>query len=434
MNKRSTTNKILIGVTAILFVITAAIGVYFGFFANSKTVFQKTIDGAFKQISSTLSSVSANHKTLKGSSNLTYKINTTDESIKQVADLINNFNVNIGYEIDMNSKYMSYDIDTKYKGQDLLNINANMTNNKLYILLKDVYDKYLYMDMDELSDLFNEENTQELNKQINNLNTVLNSLNREINNALKDIKIEKKSEKVTVNNQTQEVTKNYIALNEKELSEMVVKIEKNLYNDAEFKKALSELYGVDQNELTNKWNTETSTSTNTDTIYTISIYTSGSNLAGFEFDVTEKNENLMNAKVLVKDNVYDFSIKADNETNLTGTLKIDYKESNNKVEFNEELTLNVSELGSVELNTKNTFEYDVNIEKKNVENSINYETLTEEQTNEILSKLQSRQGVTEFMKDFEVILESISSSISDPYDEQNPNYNTDYNYDDSSDL
>ena len=72
-----------------------------------------------------------------------YLDDETKENIKIIENLLNNSQVDIQFKFDLIKEYAQYIIEYFFENEELLEVELNVDKNKLYVFIKDVFEKYL---------------------------------------------------------------------------------------------------------------------------------------------------------------------------------------------------------------------------------------------------------------------------------------------------
>lgn len=72
-----------------------------------------------------------------------YLDDETKETIKTIENLLNNSQVDIQFKFDLIKEYAQYIIEYFFENEELLEVELNVDKNKLYVFIKDVFEKYL---------------------------------------------------------------------------------------------------------------------------------------------------------------------------------------------------------------------------------------------------------------------------------------------------
>lgn len=182
--------------------LAAVVLIVIGLFAYIKISFtaEKFLDNTAKEVNGWVDDIFKNIKTLNvdttkydATSTGTLKINSADNTLKDLNDLAINFNVGASYK----NKLLNADLTLLDKNNKVLNATAYLNSDVLYIESKDIYSKALNYKMP--INLFenNTEVIQELSN-IDNLKAVIKRVVGYFTDSLKDADITTKSNGLNV--------------------------------------------------------------------------------------------------------------------------------------------------------------------------------------------------------------------------------------------
>ena len=107
--------------------------------------------------------------------------------------------------------------------------------------------------------------------------------------------------------------------------------------------------------------------------------------------------------VTTKDSVWNFRLLQGKEEKMSGTLKDNSKYTNDNITFDEEVVVKIAEIGTLEMKTKGSLKLNATIEKVNVSNSVNYQNLTNNDLNDIYTKISENKSLEKFLLDIQSI-------------------------------
>ena len=320
------------------------------------------------------------------------KIVIISKNIKKVLtkkELFNNLDVLYSIDADFKNEFLNIKLSSKYQDEKLLGLKLFSDGKDNYLLLEDLYNKYLKVSNTETE--AEEEQTSDISKE--DLEIIINGFLKAIGDSF--TKDDFLREKVTINHDDKkiDVYKNYLVYNNKNCNEIDSKIIENIKANNELVNALKKVLGEEEyNELI-KPSEEEEYEFNSEFI----VYTKG----------------LTNEFVRVSFNYQDdesvISIDCDYDT-----ITVDFKEKNENIKINIEQNDNYNYIVSFNVTDGdgNTSliklsligESIENIEKVNVENAVLLEKLTEEDQNLIMQKLSENKTLTKFIEDISKIL------------------------------
>ena len=331
-----------------------------------------------------------------------YKINgvlkidaNLSSELKPITDILKNLDLQFILESDVKNKLANATINAKYKKEQLMDINMFVNDNNAYVLLQDVYDKYLKLSMDDVT---SEESIEipEINLSEQDIETLTNSLMKALKNGLNGIEFKRISTTIKIDDKDRNVYNNYADLKEAEMKKLIKDIINTLSGDNEFIKVFRKIAGEDAkiDDLVKELDNKTIPGT-----YRISFYT----------DKNILNQKLVSVRLEVDVDNVKSSITldkiSDEEALLSvdtsgGTIVVRVKKTNSVFNVN----MNVNILGvTVKLDFSSNYEKIKEVTKPDVSDSKDIEKLTNEEQQAIAEKLQSNKGILKLMEDLSKI-------------------------------
>ena len=379
-----TKHKALKIILAIILIGAIAVGGYFLYkekFNNPNKTVISIIEDAEKTVK-------------KNSSEKIYKFNgilkidaNLGSKYKPITDIINNLDLQFILESDVKNKIVNGTLNTKYKKEQLADVNIYTENNTGYILLQDIYDKYLKLSLDDTK-----ANVKDINIDENDIKILTNSIMKATKSTLEKLEFKRVDATIKIDDEDRNVYNNYVELNETEAKKLITDIINILMNDTEFTKVLKKL--TDNDDALKEIN-ESISNTKFSGKYKLNFYT---------------NKNILNQKLV--------SIRLENTTDSV-TSSINYDKVNDdevivlintsggtissrikktKSIFN--INLNVNILGmTVKLDLSSNYETIKDITKPDISNSKKIEELTEDEEKAIGEKIQSNKGMLSLIQD-----------------------------------
>ena len=259
--------------------------------------------------------------------NTTFNINSMFGNSSDGSDIIinnlNNSSFNYNYIIDTDSKKLYLDGSLLFNGSELLGLNYYQAEDISYILLRNIFDKYITI---ENTDVFSYlEESKKLNDDINYVyDKVIESLGKNIIES--DIK-------VTSDNGKKKIT---LKLNNQRLTEIAENIIVDLKNDSKIKEILDD----ELNDIT----LSTNTSNANDTLISYSIYLEKNDITSYEFRIKDNEDDYT---FTFNRSDKSIAIKKGNEE----IIKADIEENNNTITVN--LSTNNTNIGSIIISENN---------------------------------------------------------------------------------
>lgn len=381
INNDSPKNKkwipILVGIILILILIA---GFIFYKTISSKNIFKVIIDNSFNYLENSF----VEYESAKGTFSLKVSGNSKDTSTNKAFELINKIDLSGSYGIDYENKIINLDIKSNYDSQELVNANIYMESGNSYIYLEDIYDKYIKVPINDYDSLFTNMDKKEDYK------IVLNSVHNAINNSLKDEYFTK--EKVTIDGK--KVNKNTLKLNKNTYTTIKKDIVNSLLNDNKFLDSYSKISAKDVNEIKENLN-DALVEDNDFEEMDLSIYTKGINFEFVRFEISNASNQIV---ISSNDDIYNFEYFEDEQVIYDGSIKVDI--GSNDVTYN--ISLNdKEENNSTDFTIKNSVEYNKEVTKKDVSNSVNLDNITNKEMNEIYFKILGSDGISKLIQDIQ---------------------------------
>lgn len=378
---------IIITVVVILLIIAAMVGgvTYINSTRKPEKIFAKTIEDVFEMVEVTDS------RKEKAEVELSAELEANDPEVKAINEFLKVIKLKLTTEIDLDKEIFNANILATYNNMQVISLDTLIQNERAYIYLKDLYSKYIELDEEYLEGV-----------DLSTLFTTPKTINEDLITDIKQIILDEVNsreftqEKIKLNDEN--VLKTTLRLTPKEVLEISIKMlnKINEYeNIPEFEEAIEDL------KMEMEYLDET------ENYLDISIYTKGL-----------KNE-LVKAEALMIDKDYDEAIIFELEKNSEQeyTVKISLNEESTSVSeatelmsitVNEEnenkgtikFEMNIEDQGSIALNINYNVDYNANIEERDVSNSIDANSLTEEDAMEIMENIQQNEilyGLLELM-------------------------------------
>ena len=389
--------KIILGIilAIIIIAIIALVAVYFLVFSTPQYIFASTVDSIFNMKAQT-------YNTVKSAVTLNGSVQFEDESINEQLTDLENFSINIGSQIDYQNQSEIVDLGLQYEDESVVGARFYFKDGEMYTLLDGLYDDYIKVDleteqanlMQELLDLTKVQGKQE------NLIKTMSILGNEIKGQISNVgTFEKSTEQMTLNGENRNVTRVSLLFNAQEFSTVVINVCNNLANNNEFIQCFEE--SPKDALLDIVASLEDGEPSSDDTVR-ISIYTQGllNETIGFGLDLNlaDNTELSINMNVMKEtDDLYTVSYtQGDNYIN--GRIEIARAENTEENQTGDaKITLEVSDLGTMELNMGYAYSYNQAVDEVDTRNSVNAEDLTQEDMNTILENLMERPVIGELM-------------------------------------
>lgn len=403
---KSKNNKrpILVVIIVLLLCVALGLGGYTYFKKSSpKEIFTTSINKVFNSIDlRKISSQKANYKF-----GLSVNVKTNDIAFKDLLDIVNGISINGNLGIDSSNKEALLKIETKYNSKDLLSGNVYISNNKGYLYLNNLFNKYISTDEIDVDDLFVQ------NTNVDAYEKVIKSVKVAINNSLKDEYFSKEKEG--------DLTK-YIfdlsALNSKKIVESIVF---ELKDNSDFIQGMKDALEISKDDVLEMLDSLKEDILEDGYDYKIVAYAKGTKFEKLEITSNSKkdvkvvitlNENKKYTISLHEDEntKYEFSVTVDKQTDGTNyIIETDIEGINLKV------------------NVFYGVKYNEDIEKVNITNSVDVNDLTSNDLETIMENISENETLQE-------LIDAISGIVGLPEDDDfgydaDFDFNNDYSFD-----
>lgn len=307
-------------------------------------------------------------------------VDSNDKENEEFYNLLNKLILNIKY--NNNEEYNLYTLNLGYEDKVLPSIKLQTKNNdnKMYLLLEDIYDKTIELDLDNEEDIskINRNNTE---KEFNN---IYNTLKEEIKTILEKGEYSKKIEKLD-----KKIVRKYtINISKDTLTNTF----NNLLNNKDFITSCTKLTNQNEEKVTKEIKNIINDLTDID----FSIYQELINKNIIKYEITFDNEIIT---VLYSNNIYTITYKEDDKVIYTGTITIDENDSDTTTYFNSTyITDNENIKTNIIIKTNDT----LNIELLDTTNSININDISDKEMNNILNNILNNDAVKSILNNEEV--------------------------------
>lgn len=448
---------------AILGVVVLALAalLYFGYtkLFNPKQLFVNAINNNYKQLENLFDDTKNTTKLSDTkpaiveedlSLNLEVDDSLLDSDTKAIIDEINKLKINAKVGIDSKEKEGLVNLNALYDKSSLIDLGAYLKDNKIYFDLKDLYSKLIEVPLDEM-DI--ELDQAKMNYDTEDLKYIVKTTKDAYLNNLDNKDFKKSTSTLKIDGKEVKTTRISYSLNEKEATELTKKAFKELIKDSKYINTLSKVSGADKKEIKDSIQEmldelSDNKDFDEDTTITFNTYVKGfkHDNVGFDFVIEGKDTNTKLAYYKNAD-VKEISITSDDEFTLKAkitdkkikinasadeqevTINIDKKEEKNKKTYDYTISSQgVSLKGSVIVDVKEDSEdkYEakitssasmmgmakatitVNVKAETVKSldlpslkdSISYDKLTEEDTNNIMNKLMQNEALQKLISNF----------------------------------
>ena len=305
-----------------------------------------------------------------------------DKENEALCNLLNKLILNI--KSNNNEEYNSYIFNLGYEDKALPNIKLQTKNNenKIYLLLEDIYDKTIEIDLgnEEHKDI-SKIDKDDIEKEFNNIYDILKE---EIKNILENGEYSKKIEKLD-----KKIVRKYtINISKDTLTNTF----NNLLNNKDFITSCTKRTNQNEEKVTK----EIKDIINDLTDINFSIYQELINNNIIKHEVSFDNEIIT---MTYSNNMYTFTYKEDDKVICTGTITIDRNDNNITTYFN---TTYITDKENIKTNIVIKTSDTLNIELFDTTNSININDISDKEMNNILNNILNNDAVKSILNNEEV--------------------------------
>jgi hypothetical protein len=232
-DEQRTNNKYLPVVIGIILIIVLVFGTYMFLMNKPKNIFASAINRTYKEFKVGLNSIYDNKIAQLAKENvvisdikltLSSEANTENESLQAIFDIIDNLAFNMTYSRDIPNKKMALDVNAKLEDENLIDFHLYNENNNSYLYIEEVYDKYLELKGLDLSSIYEESNTEDIEYLVDKIKELLID-------SLKDEYFEKGKVTIDINGEKVETTKSTLILTYTRIKDITLYIIENLRKD-----------------------------------------------------------------------------------------------------------------------------------------------------------------------------------------------------------
>ena len=342
-------------------------------------------------------------------------ISTVATQINMINTILKDAKLHTEVQVDLENKLLDLVLAAQYQNKDVISVEGLIQDGKVYAYLKDLYSKYIEIPSSELEGI-DVSAIFETSKGNANLTKDIKEI---LKSKIEDSEFETEKAEIEIDGKTKKVNKSTMKLSMKELGDICYDILDKVkeQQDSEVKEMITEM----QEELKNPGETEN--------YMNIDIYSEKTGNKIVKVDVSLVNEDddevILISGTKTEDKTWEIVFSINEDSTDTKDVKdmmkmviTEENENEGKISF----TVIVEEEGiEATVNIKYKVEYNKDIEKKNVRNSINANSMTEADFMEIYQNAQKN----EILKS---IIDYVSATSGIVNQVPNPSYNNLYNY------
>lgn len=359
----------------IILILSLASGIYYYFVIDNPKTILKTYFNSISSIDN------INYPKYMEYS-LKVNVDSNNKENEVLCDLLNKLILNI--KSNNNEEYKSYIFNLGYEDKVLPNIKLQTKNNenKIYLLLEDIYDKTIEIDLgnEEHKDI-SKIDKDDIEKEFNNIYDILKE---EIKNILEKGEYSKKIKKLD-----KKIVRKYtINISKDTLTNTF----NNLLNNKDFITSCTKITNQNEEKITK----EIKDIINDLTDINFSIYQELINKNIIKYEITFDNKIIT---MTYSNNMYTFNYKEDDKVIYTGTITIDRNDNNITTYFN---TTYITDKENIKTNIVIKTSDTLNIELFDTTNSININDISDKEMNNILNNILNNDAVKSILNNEEV--------------------------------
>lgn len=401
--KKPKKKGLIIGGIVLLILIIAILGVTY-YFTSSKPekLFNSYIDKLF-------ASEVEDYNSVKMNSEIKLSGELKDSEAKQVFEEIGKCVLKMGTQVDVEKKQEIVDLGLEYDKKSVIDAKIYYDEGKIYTYFDDIFDKYIEIDMNEYQKEALKEVFETADKnQIKNTQKAMKIVRDELKAELKEQgEFEKEKTEIDIGDKEEKVTKNTLTLSQKELYKLIENVCSNLAKNDDFLECFEESPKDMLKEIVEDIKDEKVEGKNN---VKISIYTKGISNKFVGMDISVNIESNSQTQTLIftvleedKD-VYSYAVGMKSSFMkvdlISGKVEIDKeKDSKNEQEGKAKITMEIAELGKISLEMTYSAEYNKEIDKIDVSNSVKMNNIKEDEVEAIMKKLMERPLIGELIKE-----------------------------------
>lgn len=390
--KGNTRTGLLIIAIILIIAIVGGLVYYFVFYTKPDRIYKRLIESSINSYTNALKD--ADYKTSKTSIKLNADVNTDNDYIDEdILDLINKTDIGIEIQTDNEDKRFVLNLESNYDKESLLNMQmySDIDDEKTYIYLKDLLNKYIEVDMDDsefyssFSELLDSQKVSSDEKI--SLQKAMEIIKKEVTNTIKPEYCSSQKEDIEINGKTINATKNTMKINAKQLKDELTTVCDNLKNNEEFLNCFEDEEDV-LDSLEDILDSLEDIEEDENSQIEINLYTTGlmNNVVKISMTVhSDDEENITMVFTKAEENKYDLEFLEDDKSLFTGKINMTEKNDN---EGTIQLELNIEEFGKVVINIDYSQKYNEDIDEINVKNSVKSDKLTTSDEKTLLTNLQ----------------------------------------------
>lgn len=360
-----------------------------------RQIFNTAIKSAFLNTTTLLDK---NNDIINGTFSLKSNItgDNIDTSETKIFNILNNIFISAEYNIDYKNKVALVSFNSTYEDAELLKADVYFKNDKGYVLLNNVYDKYLSTDIENYNDMFTRFEYTGDHK------IVIEEMQKAIISSLKD--------DYFIKEETDGITKSILYLDITSGPALIKDIFTYLDNSPKFKTSLSNALDTEEKEINDYIKevlNEFKEPSYASGIIKIAIYTDNKTKEFKKFEIKIEENNSEEIIIITKNDSknYDYQYYLDAKEVYSGNVIIKSEGENTNIKSS--MTMEGCTVG---LDINYSIKYNEVIKELDVSNNIDYATLTDEDFNTIYNKLINNAGFSKILSMYEDFTSSVTKS------------------------
>lgn len=327
-------------------------------------------------------------ETFKFSGELDVDLGFEDDSLQNIADIINNVKLQFILSNE-GTDYTALELFTKYEDKKLLNAQMilEMKENLGYLYLEDLYDKYLQFNFDEVSDTVE----ADINYEV-----IVNGIFKALSKSINEDDLERSEDKTDINGSIEKVYRNSLIINRGNYHRIMKTFITELRNNNEFINEINKFNkDIDLKEELNTMLEEIDKEIFEDVIK-INFYTKRSlKQELLKLEMVQNSEGGDYTLSIIKNGEDKLTIDMfdDNDNKITMDIKVN-SDTNFIINFNIE---NGKEY--VKLHLNGSFQELDKLDKINTKPSMEIYKLTENDQNKIMTNLAENEALINLIND-----------------------------------
>lgn len=366
----------------LIFILIGGIAYYYFFIDSPKNIFLTIINDKLSETKT------EEYEKLSIDFNLDANMISTDKDVVDILNILNKISISGNLSEDLSNRKAYLKLNALYEENDLLGIDAYYEKTSIYLKLNNLYDKILKTELSE-------EEQKEMNDSLKNndqelINKLINSITKNLNEILKSA----------------EYKKEYVKLNKEYVKKLTLtisgKLSKEFYtkliDDKDFIESYSKLLEISKKDLEENLQKEID-NIDTNAKLTIDLYLSIIKNKFNSLEITNDDKRLTINK---ENDEYKYKCYESDIVKFQGYTSL---VKNNEKEY--ELFFYIDDIENqlnIEINLDLLVEYNTEIDKLDTTNSIDIDSLTDEDINKIMTNITNNKNLNKLITDLNTLV------------------------------